>query len=122
MPVLGCVHVLVRRVRPWQLAICGHVERDIKQRLEIVLQRVKMTGEKETMVCEETSASDALLERATCQSISRLRGFHVDVAVEDEVRGRRIRTNAVRHISQHNRRLSPRGDKLRYRSGGQNGS
>ncbi len=49
MPMLGCVHVLVRRVRPWKLAICGHVERNVKRRLEIVLQRVKMTEEKETM-------------------------------------------------------------------------
>ncbi len=60
MTVFGWVHV--RRVRPSQLSICGHVERHEKQQLEFVLQRVKMTGKKETMNSEEASASDALLE------------------------------------------------------------
>ncbi len=54
--------MFLRRVRPWQLSICGHVERDVKQRFEIVLQRVKKTGKNETMGSEETSARDALLE------------------------------------------------------------
>ncbi len=49
--------------------LCRHVERDIKQRLEIILQRVKLTAEEETMSSEETSASDALLEWSCLHSI-----------------------------------------------------
>ena len=49
-------------MRPRPLTIRRYVERNVQQRLEIILQRVQMAGKGEAMGSEEASASDALFE------------------------------------------------------------